>query len=270
MNARRMNPHCTLRVRPVAWMLAVVLWLLAVSAVACEPGDEDSQAGKPALSQIWLGEWRDDLPAGVSLITPGGLINHSLPALSADRSRIAILHYAGHPVMGGYPRFEIHSTATLALQERIELVPEAEAERNPNLRDPQLLARIEGLLDEINVRLREGGFRPMETLFELPQSGPLDGVESLGKRIDYERSMENPYLIITSLVSGRIELKMKMPSEFVPSGRAPDYVCGRGGEPRQAWYDPTLRIMVLRVDYIGSTDGCELPEEWHVKRLGDP
>ncbi len=276
MNARMTNPNGLPRGLAASSLLAVLLWMLAIPAMASEPCSEDVVADEPALSQIWFGEWRDDLPATVSrVVAGGGLINNAFPALSADRSQIALLYFAGHPLELGYPRFEIHSTAALELQERIELFPEHEQQqiidrtrRSPNLRDPQLLARIESLLDEINARLREGGFRPMETLFRLERDHRLNGVEKFGKRMDYPSSANRRALTITSLSTGQIELNMEMPSGVEPYG--PEGQCGWGGNPRQAWYEPELRIAVLRMTFSSSIHGCEQPERWFLKRLGDP
>lgn len=275
MNARMKNLHRLPRGLAFASMLAVVLGMLVVLTMASEPGGEDVTADEPPVVQIRFDQWRTDLPAGVSVVVVGGgVINNGFPALSADRSQIALLYYAGHPLDLGYPRFEVHSTSTLALQERIELLSEQEQQqviettgRSPNLRDPQLLTRIEGLLDDINGRLREGSFRTMETLFELPRSAPLDGVESLGKRIDYPRHQNNRYLTITSLVSGLVELKLEMRGEFITLVSDPEMTCGRGADPEQAWYDQDIRTLVIKVIHSSAVDGCELPDEWLLKRL---
>ncbi len=261
----------------VPQMFVMMLWLLAIVAVASDPCSEDVVADEPALSQIWLGEWRDDLPPGVTLIVVnGGLINNGFPALSSDHSRIAILYKGGDPVIQGYPTIEIYSTSTLALQERIELFPEQEQEqiiertgRFPDLRDPQLLAPIEGLLEDINASLHEGGFRPMDTLFSLlEQNHRLDGVEKFGKRMDYPSSATRRALAITSLSTGQVELDMELPSGVEAYG--PEGQCSWGGTPWEAWYEPELRIVVLRVTFMDAVVGCERPEQWVLKRLGNP
>lgn len=227
--------------------------------------------------RIELGEWRSDLPPNTSLIVPGGSFNsHGFPALSADSSEIAILYFAGHPMLGGYPTFELHSTATLELLERIDLFSEQEQDqviqatgRAPNRRDPQLLRRIEAMLGEINSRLEQGRFRPMETLFKLEQHR-IDGLETFGKRIDYPSKDTGRALAITSLSTGQLELEMELPTGVETYEDFPDMGCGWGGLPRQAWYDPELGIMVLRLTFSTSRDGCEQPEQWFFKRLEVP
>lgn len=267
MTAQSTRLRCSSRIAMSAWLCALLLWLSGMLPVA-NACDAEAETAEQVISQIRLGEWRDDLPPGVSLVVTGGsMIRRSFPALSADRSQIALLYYAGHPMRQGYPTFEIHSTSTLALLDRIELVAGTDGDRS-DLRNADVLAEIESVLARINGRLREGAFHPMSTLFELPPYGPLEGVERFGKRIDYSRTIDDPWLVIRSAESRHVELRMRMPSELIPSGRGPGDLCEQGGHPGQAWYDPALRIMVLRVSYTSSADGCEAPEEWHLKRLG--
>ncbi len=105
MNAPNTNPNCLPRGLIKAPLLAIVLWLLAIAAAAGEPCSEDKAADEPTLSQIRFGKWRDDVPATVSrVVAGGGLINNAFPALSADRSQIALLYFAGHPLESGHPR----------------------------------------------------------------------------------------------------------------------------------------------------------------------
>lgn len=101
----------------IAWFALLACVLTPMAALAGE-GDETESTESPAQVEIWLDDWRGDLPPGVSLIVKGGrLINKSFPALSADRRRIAVLYYAGNPMAEGYPTLDIYSTETLALQE---------------------------------------------------------------------------------------------------------------------------------------------------------
>lgn len=268
MNRPRMNSICTPYDGSVSSMLALLLCLLVCPALANGMGGEDVEAGEPPIVQVWIDERRSDLPLGTSLITPTGwFVNNGFPALSADRSQIAIMYKTGHPEVPGYPTFEIHSTASLKLHERIELVPEAEAEQILDLRDPGLLLRIEGILDDINGRLSGGGFRPMDTLFKLERYySRLEGLEKFGMRIDYPSKESPPSLLtITSVSTGEVELEMAMPRGVEAYG--PEGHCGWGGNPRQAWYEPELRIMILQMDFSTSIHGCEQPERWFLKRL---
>lgn len=252
----------------------LILLLTSITmTMACVVESEDDDADQ--YVGIWLDEWRDDLPPGISLIVKGGqLINKSFPAVSADRSRIALLYYAGPPMAEGYPTLDIYSTKSLALQERMELFPEHQQliksrGVDPDLLDPNVLEGIQRRLTEVNRILSCGAYTAMDMLFELPKYGPLDGVENLGKRIDYPRTQDLPRLSISSLSTGRVELEMMMSSEFPSYGVAPESACGEGAEPEQAWIDTELQILVLRVVTSRSQDGCDLPEQWFLKRLGD-
>lgn len=253
--------------------LATILCLLVIPGLASGTSNEGVGADEQPLVQIRLDKRRTDVPPGVTLVVAGGgMMHNSFPALSADRSEIALLYRAGDPNLIGYPTFETYSTTTLELQERIELMPEIEVERGSSLRDQQLLMRIEGVLDDINARLSAGGYRSMETLFvlPLPRYDPLDGVERFGKRIDYPSNESSDSLTITSLATGKIELEIDMPRGVETYMTDPEeLLCGWGGLPQQAWYDPELRVMVLRMIFSTSMHGCEQPEQWHLKRLSD-
>lgn len=79
------------------WRFVLSIWISLVPCVLASatvlPGgsDEAQEAESTAQVQIWLDDWRSDLPPGVSLIVKsGGLVNNSFPAVSADRSRIAV------------------------------------------------------------------------------------------------------------------------------------------------------------------------------------
>ena len=242
---------------------------------------DDADAGEAPIVQIRLGEWRADLPANTSLVIPDGrLINNGFPAVSADRSEIAILYFAGHPLDTGYPTFEIHSTATLALKERIELFSEQEQRQvvqatgqAPNLRDQQLVMRIEGLLDDINENLSQGGFRSIPQWYESQEHQYLDSIERFDRRLafSWNPDTEETSVTVQSLNTSQVELALVMPriqvSTYPDDPDDPYRNCRVSSILRQAWYVPDLRILILRMSLSSGIDSCALPDQWILQRL---
>lgn len=248
----------------------------APPVLAVNSGGQSNEQAATATAppvELWFGEWRSELPPGVSLVIGGGsLVNNSFPALSADGSKIAILYHAPHPMKDAYPTLDIYSTASLSLQERIELVFEPELRNTPNLSDPLIVARVEQRIQYVNCILRRGNFRSMTFLFDFGANGYTRGkpVEALGKRITYRRPDENEasILTITSLASVRVELEMAMPVIPVIEGHEDPYTnCSVEAFPSRAWYAPEIRVVVLQLSFTSARDDCDLPEQWLLKRL---
>lgn len=79
---------------------AVLLCVLQTLAVASESNEASGAETTNTPSEIRLDDWQSDLPPGVSLIIRGGgLVNNGFPAISADRSRVAVFYYGGHPLV---------------------------------------------------------------------------------------------------------------------------------------------------------------------------
>ncbi len=229
-----------------------------------EPNEESSAADV----QIQLGEWSNDLPPGTSLIVPGGaFINNGFPALSADRKRIALLYHAGHPLVEGYPTLDIYLTSTLVLQRRIEFIPKPDPALDPSPRSPEVLKQIRLRLIEVNRNLAQGGFRPIPLLFDFTKQKLYAPIENLDKRIAFTARGEISVLTITSLLTKRVELEMEMPTIPVfQDSSDPDNDCVVQGGVLQGWYDKNQKVYVLRMHLGGGRDGCELPEQWLLKR----
>jgi len=259
-------------------LLTAVLTCMLIAGTANADSAIESKA-PPAFPsvQIELGEWRSDLPPGVSLIVKGGgLINESFPALSGDRTGIAVFYYAGRPPMHGYPTLDIYSTATLALQKRIDFFPEHQqltesTKSDLNLLDPEIVTRVERRLVGANRYLAEGVFRPMPLLFDFTKQRSPKPMENLDKRIEYVARNQVSVLTITSLTTNRVELAMEMPTVPLFTGSDdPENDCVVQGGVLQGWHEAKQRIFVLRMHLDGGRDGCELPERWLIKRQQSP
>lgn len=258
----------------------IVLGCSACGVSACAmTAIDDGVAGnsvKPESQgqvEIQFGNWRRDLPIGLSLVVPGGgLVNNGFPAISADRKLIAVFYYARHPLEDGYPTLDVYSTASLRLQNRVDFFPEHqrildEKRQDPDLSDPDLVARIERRVIEVNRMLAEDGYRSMDTLYEVPAArGRLVGVEKFGKRINYPSA--DGSLVVASSTTGQIELKLKMPIvQSISGSQDPLNDCEVQGDAEHAWFDPETQIAVMQMTFNSARDGCEQPERWLLERL---
>lgn len=226
--------------------------------------------------QLKFDDWRGDAPSGVSVVLKGGeVVNNVFPALSADRSRIALLYFAGHPLSDGYPTLDLYSTKTLELERRIEFLADRErisedGQREYSVLDPEVLAVVKGRVAEINQLLRDGEFRSMPQFFQLEVYKPLRDFERFGMRVEFPDSISSSNgqaLTIRDADTGKGVFAMTMPSGLVEFGGDPDNQCGYGGSPDQAWFDPELRLLVLRIVISSSRHGCEQPERWVLHHL---
>ncbi len=255
-----------------------VACLLTMPVLACGGGgDKNVAPDQPAHVRLLLDEPVRDLPAGTSLVIPGGgLVNNGFPAVSADGSQIAILHLAGDPMRESYPTLDIYSAANLKLQERVDLFPEyaqlIEQGQEPNLRDDRLLARIEATVDEINERLRRDGFRAIPQWYDHEKHPPGEPVDQFGRRLSFvwkeEGNDQTPAVEITSADTGTVEYRLVLPTIEVstdPENLHND--CVVGSTITQAWFEPQQRILVVRMILAGSWDGCHLPDRWLLERL---
>lgn len=253
--------------------LAAILLLMTIPMSSNATSDEEAVTDELPLVQIRLDKRRTDLPPGVTLVVVGGgMMHNSFPALSADRSQLAILYYADRSMVPGYPALDFFSTGTLELKERLELFPSIEAERRSNLRDEQTLMGMEALLDDINVRLRKEGFRSIPQWYERHKH-LSNNVDRFDKRLlsSWDESQEESIFSITSLATGELEFELLMPQIEVsrsPYPDAPELGCTVSGVVEQVWYEPDLRILILRMILGGSRDGCELPDRWILEHLG--
>lgn len=259
------------QIGPAIWLAWSMSILPATSVIAGE-ASESAEIESSAQVQIWLDDWRSDLPPGVSLIVKGGgLINNGFPALSADHRKIAVFYYAGHPLEDGYPTLDIYSTASLALQERIEFFPEHQqiieaSKKLPDLKDQELLTRIDRRLIDVNRSLTEAGFRSIPKLFELKDRESFAPIEKFGKRFDLSGS-GGTALTVTSLATNRVEWQLPMPAVALVEGSKQYNDCTVMGGIEQAWYAPEISVLIVRMTMAGGQDGCELPERWLFKRL---
>lgn len=251
-----------------------LLGLVSAAALLSPQVGEAKSCDKPSTDeapvvQLRLGEWRSDLPPGISLIKKGGgFVNNGFPAMSADGNRVAMLYHGAYPFVHGYPTLDIYSTASLALQKRIEFGPRPVSISDPAPNTPDAWAEIERQLIEVNRVLAQGDFRRIPKLFDFIQQKFYAPIEQDGKRIEYVRKDGISVLIITSLATKEIELELPMPTISVyAEAEIPENNCSVRGNIRQGWYDPETQVVVLRMFLGSGRDGCELPERWLLKRL---
>lgn len=210
----------------------------------------------------------DDLPPGVSLVIPGGgLVNNGFPALSADGARIAVFYHASHPLIDAYPTLDIYSSASLALQERVEFLPEWDSsDGHSDLLDPQKMAYVANRVQEVNRLLYQEGFRSIPRWFRFQGYAPYTPADKFGRRAAYGVDAKLDALVITTLREGKVELKIEMPKYFTEAEN-PENNCVAGGFPEEGWYHAESRTFILRVTFNDARDGCEEPEQWLLKRL---
>lgn len=252
-----------------SWLSLLLLLMISARADEISPTIAGAGLAESSLT-IVLGEWGTEVPAGVTLVGIGGGIGRSeFPALSSDRSRIALLYVEEYPLTEAYPVFEIWSAKTLRLLRRIPLVPISisNAGHGADVHDLEVVAAVERQLVLANHILAEDGYRPLARLYDTWETQvPLAGFENFGKKINYPTA--DGSLVIASSATGRVELKLKMP--VIPSisgSEDPLNDCEVRGDAEQAWYEPEKRIVVVRMAFNSARDGCEQPERWILKRL---
>lgn len=247
--------------------------LMAEVTCANQPALSPETVTKPVVMQIRLeSDWNGTPSPGVSLtFNGGGLANNGFPAISADHSRIALLYMADHPMVRGYPIFEVWSIETLKRLRRVQMVPGyvSATEDHVDVDSPEVLAAVERQLLEVNRILAKGDFQPMKILYDTQSiAQPVVGLEMFGKEIDYPGAGADKYLTIASTATGRTELKLKMPIvQSISGSEDPLNDCEVQGNAEQAWYEPEHRVIVVRMTFISPRDGCEQPEKWILKRL---
>ncbi len=107
----------------------------------------------------------------------------------------------------------------------------------------------------------------MQALYDkLPDYNEMRGIETLGKRIDYTYEDGNSRLTVRSIQTGEVELSMAMPIIHMPSEN-PENDCSAEGRPLHSWYEPSLRILIIQLDFGSTRDGCEQPEQWLFRQL---
>ena len=253
-----------------AWGLP---WLLMGAAGAGEmPQEASSTASTEMPLRIVLDEEiSTGRPANVTWISVGGGIGRNdFPALSSDRSRIALLHDVG-TMDDEYPIFEVWSTKSPKLLRRIPLFPCSTcAWKDVSTRLSEAKKAIKHQLVEVNRILAQGSYRPMEIFFDFSDRKTVVA-EKWGMRVTAE-PMPTPadgnVLRVSFLQGGRDLLELKLPMVIRHSGDDPMNDCFNAYYPYQGWYEPTLRVAVIQlISPGGSQDGCELPEQWLVRRL---
>lgn len=242
-----------------------------VSADETLPRASETMSAEAPL-KIVLSEWRADIPTDVTWVRIGGGIGRSdFPALSIDRSRITLLHEVG-TLESGYPIFEVWSTRPPKLLRRIPLLPRADSDawHDVNMLAPEVVAAVKGQLVEVNRILVQGGYRSMESFFDFSDWKTVVA-EKWGMRVAVEPMKvpsDGDIFRVSTLQGERDLLVLKLPRVIRPMGDDPMSSCGNAPYPSQGWYDPTLRISVIRlINPGGSPDGCDLPEEWILKGL---
>lgn len=93
-------------------------------------------------------------------------------------------------------------------------------------------------------------------------------MDHFGKRVSLAWNDEATVLTIVSLDTQRVDLEMVMPTFPVITGsQNPDNDCAAQGAINEGWYDPVLETLVLRMLLESGRSGCELPEQWVMRRL---
>lgn len=256
------------------WQWAGIAQIFLLMSVAgadeASPKASEAKIAEVPLKIILDEERRRDHPANVTWVSvEGGIGGSDFPALSSDRSRIALLHEVG-TMDDDYPIFEVWSTKPPKLLRRIPLFPCSTcAWKDVSTHLSEAAKAIKHQLVEVNHILTQGGYRPMEGFFDFSDWKTVVA-EKWGMSVTVE-PMKPPadgdVLRVRSLQGGRDLLKLKLPAVYVQMGDDPMNVCGSGHYPRKGWYDPTLRVAVIQLIAPGSRDGCERPERWILKRL---
>lgn len=226
----------------------------------------------PPVSLQFEEEWRrDELPPNTTVIFKGGGFRGSgFPAVSSDGSRIALLYDGTHPLVGGYPTFELWSTQPI---KRLRQIPLLSTLHGPGTLvdatdSSEAIDTIRQNIAEVNRILGQNDFTPIASLFDrTTEYGPLVNHASNGKIINYPGTDGSASLEISSL-RGNVELKLAMPIiPVITQSEIPLNNCSVQGSPTQAWYVPQPEIVVVRITFISARDGCEQPEEWLLRRL---
>ncbi len=216
----------------------------------------------------WSGAMDDHTLAAVVMSESGSMRLDGLPALSGDGASVAVLQIESGA--GGDEEIRILRVANGETLNTLRLSPGPddgvsglEAQR----------AFDEGVASEANAYLRNGKFRPMAVLYQLPdrKEAGEDGVWAYvnGRwRIEFDIGTE--VLALTETESGRTRLSMQRPWRVYGYIKQADALCAVRGLPYEGWIDDASGAVVFRVinDLFGH-HYCSPPDDWIVHALDE-
>lgn len=196
----------------------------------------------------------------------GFVFRGGFPAISGDKSAVAIFY--SDDAMSSSALIDVVRLADGKRLKHVSLLSETEGGRAA---DMGLQQKMQSRMASINQYLKRNAFVPMPELYELPtyvrQSLPSEErFNSSGKSIVFEYSTGT--LTIASSVTGKEQLRIRQPVRRLGvSGGNPMDDCFVQGTPVKAWIDETVNAIILEVQYVGTRDSCEQPEEWLIQSI---
>lgn len=205
-------------------------------------------------------------PLKTVIATDGFILRGGFPAISGDKSKVAI--FKSEDAMGGSAAVDVIRLRDKKRLRHVSILSEDEGGRAP---DEALQQKIRSRVASINPFLAVNEFAPMPVLYELPtyvrQNLPTEErFTHAGKTIVFHYATGT--LTVSSTATGKEQLRVRQPvrTHNVPGGN-PENDCVVQGTPVKGWFDEATKALVLEIQYVGTRDSCEQPEEWIIERM---
>lgn len=255
-------------------VLPLIVWpsfLMSESGVAVEP------------VRLALGDASMAPEGGTAVITSTGHVRGEeglFPAISADRQRIAILHF-DDPHDRSFS-LVVLSVETSDIERRMELLSASDRDLlwrsgSTETKAGEVASKVYGQIEHANQYLLEQQFRSIPSLFDMREDfnpGPL--FRSNGKQHQTWHKEVGNWAIHYDVVKGTLEVsdangsnthvRITPPIEVYGIAR-PGVLCKTRPVPYQAWHDEESGALIVRLGYFWGGHGCDTSDKWLIERL---
>ena len=231
-----------------------IAFVLALVAVGCaSAGGESSAASHVAKIELQPSE---------TMI--GAIRLEGFPALSKDGSEIAVLRHDDG--MNYSASLVILRRSDQAVVRRFQLLDE---EQGGAESDVASIERLSAAVDPANAYLASKSFTSMASLYVLPTERypPLvQEFESAGGYFTFNRRSGVVTFQVPGTTNPVVRLQRPRVVQTVPD-LDPHNECVLDAVPSQGWIDVAAKLVVARIDYVSSKDGCYEPEAWILETI---